>query len=77
MHREGFGLQLFGSTLGLFGFGMATINALLQILGSLSYRMQKDRNLFNQDFRAAPARSISYGHIELGPGAFTDFNSEH
>ena len=33
------------------------------------------RNLFNQDFRAAPVWSTSFGQIESGPGAFPDFSS--
>ena len=36
--------------------------------------MQEDRNLFNQDFRAAPAWSISSGQMESGPRAFPSFN---
>ena len=54
---------------------MADTNALLQILGSLIWRMQENRNLFNQDFKAEPACSISSGHKEPGPRAFPDFNS--
>ena len=54
---------------------MATTLARLQIFGSLSRRMQEDRNLFNQDFRAAPAWSIRSGQIESGPGAFPDCSS--
>ena len=37
--------------------------------------MQKNRNLFNQDFKAEPAWSIRPGHRTLGSGAFPDFRS--
>ena len=36
--------------------------------------MQQNKNLFNQDLRAAPAKSISSGHIDPGPIAFPDFS---
>ena len=35
--------------------------------------MQEDRNLFNQDFKAEPAWSISCRHRESGPKAFPNF----
>ena len=53
---------------------MATTNALLQIFESLSWRMLKDKNLFNQDFKTGLVWSISSGHRESGPRAFSDFN---
>ena len=37
--------------------------------------MQEEKNLFNQDFMAAPAWSINSGQIESGPGAFPDCSS--
>ena len=37
--------------------------------------MQEDRSLFNQDFKAEPAWSISSGHRKSGSVAFPDFNS--
>ena len=37
--------------------------------------MQKHRNLFNQNFKAELAWSISFGHRESRPGAFPDFNN--
>ena len=36
--------------------------------------MQEDRNLFNQDFRAATGWSIISGKMKLGPGGFPGFN---
>ena len=35
--------------------------------------MQKDRNLFNQDFKAELAWTVSSGHKESRSGAFLDF----
>ena len=69
------GLQLFESTNELFDFGIATTNAFLQIFGSLSWRTQADRNLFNQDFKVEPAWSISFGHRASRLGTFPNFNS--
>ena len=37
--------------------------------------MQKDANLFIQDFKAASAWSISSKHIESGAGTFPHFGS--
>ena len=54
---------------------MPTINALPQSFGSLSWRMQQDRSLFNKDFKTEPAWSISSGHRASELGAFPDFNS--
>ena len=54
---------------------MVSSNALLQVLGSLIWRMQEDRNLFNQYFKAEPAWSIGSGHRTSGPGAFSNFDS--
>ena len=54
---------------------MATTNTLLQIFGSLSWRMHEDRNLFNQNFKAKSAWSISFGQRKSGSGAFPDFSS--
>ena len=60
-------LQLFGFSNGLFGFGMATTNA-LQIFGRLTWCMQEDKILFNKDFKAnQTAKLISSGHKESGP----------
>ena len=61
---------------GLFGFGIVATNAPLQILGSLDCCMQKDRNLFNEDFRAAPVCSVSSGHKESELETFPDFCSQ-
>ena len=59
---------------GLFvGFGIATTSALLQILGILSRRKQEERKPRNQDFKAAPAWSISLEQMESGPGALPSF----
>ena len=48
---------------------MVTTSALLQILGIFSGRKQEERKPHYQDFRAAPAWSMSSGQIESGPGA--------
>ena len=64
------GSILFGSSTGLFGFGIATTSALLQTLGILSWRKQEERKPRNQDFKAVPAWIISSGQIESGPEAF-------
>ena len=64
------GRQLFGSSTGFFGFGIATTSALLQTLGILSWRKQEERKPRNQDFKAVSAWIISPGQIESGPGAF-------
>ena len=42
---------------------IATTSALLQILGILSRRKQEERKSRNQDFKAAPAWSISSGQV--------------
>ena len=55
--------------MGFPGFGIAATNTLLQILGILSRHKQKERKSRNQDFKAAPAWSISSGQMESGPGA--------
>ena len=55
---------------------MATTNALLHIFGIFSWRMQEERKLFSQDFRAASAWIISSGYMESGHGALPDFSIE-
>ena len=55
------------------GFGIATTSALLQILKILSQRKQEESKSRNQDFKAAPAWSISSGQMESGPGALPGF----
>ena len=52
------------------GLGNATISALLQILGILSWRMQEVRKSQNQDSRFDPAWSMNSGKIESKPGDF-------
>ena len=59
--------------MGFAGFGIATTSTLLQILGILSQFKQEERKSCNQDFKAAPAWSISSGQMELGPGALPGF----
>ena len=59
--------------MGFPGFGIATTSALLQILGILSRRKQEERKSHNQDFKAAPAWSISSGQMESGPRALPGF----
>ena len=58
---------------GFPGFGIMTTSALLQILGILSQRKQEERKSRNQDFKAAPAWSMSSGQMESGPGALPGF----
>ena len=48
-------------------------SVLLQILGILSRRKQEERKSRNQDFKAAPAWSISSGQMESDPGALPGF----
>ena len=62
-------MQLLSST----GFGIATTSALLQILAILSRRKQEERKSRNQNFKAAPAWSISSGQMESGPAALPGF----
>ena len=63
-----------GSSIGLLGFWIATTSSLLQILGILNRRKHEERKPHNQDFRAAPALSISSGKIQLGLGALPGFS---
>ena len=56
---------------GFFDLGNVITSGLLQVLGILSGRKQEERKPHNQEFRAAPACSISSGKIELGPQAFS------
>ena len=55
------------------GLEIANTSVLLQILGILSRRKQEERKSRNQDFKVAPAWSISSGQMESGPGALPDF----
>ena len=66
-------ISVFGSSTGFAGFGIATTSALLQILGILSRRKQEEMKSRNQDFKAAPAWTISSGQMESGPGALPGF----
>ena len=50
-----------------------TTSALFQILEILSQCKQEERKLCNQDFKAAPAWSISFAKMESGPKALPDF----
>ena len=59
--------------MGFAGFGIATTSALLQILGILSRRKQEERKSHNQDFKAAPAWSISSEQMESGPRVLPGF----
>ena len=59
--------------MGFVGFGIATTSALLQILGILSWRKQEERKSRNQDFKAAPAWSISSEQMESGSPALPGF----
>ena len=59
---------------GFSGFGIATISALLQIFGILSWQMQVLRKSQNQDLRADPAWSINSGKMESNPGDFPGFS---
>ena len=59
--------------MGFVGFGVATTSALLQNLKILSQCKQKERKLRNQDFKAAPAWSISSEQMESVPGALPGF----
>ena len=63
------GQRLFGSSVGVEGFGIATTRTLRQTLGILRLRKQEERKPRNQDFKAAPAWMIISGHMELDPGA--------
>jgi len=63
----------FGSPSGFSGLGIATISALLQIFGILSWRMQELRKSQKKDLRADPAWSIYPGKMESNPGDFPDF----
>ena len=58
---------------GFSGLGIATISALLQIFGILSWRMQEVRNSQNQDLRADLAWSINSRKMESNPGHFSGF----
>ena len=49
------------------------VMSFLQILGILSRRKQEEMKSRNQDFKAAPAWSISSGQMESGPGALPGF----
>ena len=59
--------------MGFPGLGIATTSAPLQILGILSWRKQEERKSRNQDFKAAPAWSISSEQMESGPEALSGF----
>ena len=59
--------------MGFPGLGIATTSALLQILEILSQCKQEERKSCNQDFKAAPAWSISSEQMESGSGALPGF----
>ena len=59
--------------MGFAGLGITTTSALLQILGVLSQRKQEERKSLNQDFKTAPAWSISSKQMEPGPRALSGF----
>jgi len=65
--------QLFGAPNGFSGLGIATICAILQIFGILSWRMQEMRKSQNQDLRAEPAWNMNSGKMESNPGDFPGF----
>ena len=56
---------------GLFGLGIATTSALLQILRILSWRMQEVKKPHSQDVRADPAWGINSGKIEFNHRDFS------
>ena len=58
---------------GFSGLGIATISALLQIFGILSWCMQEVRTSQNQDLRADLAWSTNSGKMESKPGDFPGF----
>ena len=64
---------LINNSLSFVGFGIAIISALLQILEILSQCKQEKRKSCNQDFKAAPAWTISSGQMESEPGALPGF----
>jgi len=57
----------------LFWLREATISALLQMFGILSWRMQELRKSQNQDLRDDPACSMNSGRMESNPGDFPGF----
>ena len=59
--------------MGFAGLGIVTTSALLQILGVLSWCKQEERKSHNQDFKAAPAWSISSKQMKSGPEALPGF----
>ena len=58
--------------MGYSASGVANTNVLLQMFGSLSWSMQKDRNLYNHDFKVELAWSISSEQRASGPGTLSD-----
>ena len=71
--KHGYGKVALWVPSSLSGLGIATISALLQIFGILSWRMQELRKSQNQDFRADSAWSINSGKMESNPGDFPGF----
>ena len=63
----------FGSSNGFSGLRIATISALLQIFGILSWLMQELRKSQNQDLRADLAWSMNSGKMESNPRDFLGF----
>jgi len=72
-HSRDIGRLLFWSPNGFSGLGIATINALLQIVGIFGWRMQELRKSQNRDLRADPAWSINSEKMESSPGDFPGF----
>jgi len=58
---------------GFSSWGTATVSALLQIFGILSWCVKEVRKSQNQDLRADPAWSINSGKMETRPGDFPGF----
>jgi len=61
---------------GFSGLGAATISAILQIFGILSWRMQEVRKSQNQDLRVDPAWGKNSGKMESSPGDFPGFRRQ-
>ena len=71
--QQRYGTIALGSPDGFSVFGIATISALLQIFGILSWYMQDVRKSQNQGLRADPACSMNSGRMESNPGVSPGF----
>jgi len=71
--QERYGTVALWAPSGFSGLGIATISALLQIFGILSWCTQEVRKSQNQDLRPKPAWSINSGKMESNLGEFPGF----